>query len=113
MQQAARLWFSAIVFAALCWPALAAERIEAEPIFYQAYNVSTCTAVASGIGEVTATYFYYWDIAAKENVVAYIEHVSYELAPGYFGDVYKGRTSIIVKIFGSPGVLYASKACIV
>ncbi len=111
MQQIARLMFIVVLFATLSLPALARERGDEAPTFYQAYNIDTCKASASGIGEVTATFLYYWDIAAQENRVANIEHVSYDLAPGYFGDAGKTRESVTVKIIGSPGVLYASNHC--
>ncbi len=110
MKQIARLMSIAIIFAALSLPALAAERAAESPTFY-GYNIGECKAIASVIGEVTATFLYYWDIAAQENRVATIMRVSYDLPPGYFGDVSKTRVSVTVKIIGSPGVLFASNHC--
>ena len=111
MQQAARLWFSAIVFAALCLPALAAERIGEEPIFYLTYNVGACTVKARGIGEVTATFGYYWDIEANQNVIAAIMNVKSDLVQGFSGSASKGRISVTVGIRGPLGVFVSGKTC--
>ncbi len=111
MKQAARLCLIAVMFAALALPSLAAERIDEEPIFYQFYSIGHCVAEASGIGKVSATFLYYWDVVAKENVVASIMHVSYDLAAGYFGSVHKGRNTVHIRVFGSPGALFLTRTC--
>ena len=82
MKQFARLAIIAILFSALGLSTSAAARNDVDPIFYQFYTVSNCSAHASGIGKVTATYLYYWDFMAQENRVADIMHVSYDLKPG-------------------------------
>ncbi len=111
MKQIARLMSIAVFFATLSLPALARERGDEAPTFYLGYTIDECKAIASGIGEVTATFLYYWDIVAQENRVANIEHVSYDLPPGYFGSASETRVSVTVKIIGSPGVLFASDHC--
>lgn len=111
MKQVAHLWFIAALFASLSLPALAAERVNEAPIFYQAYDVRSCTAKASGIGKVTATYQYYWDVAAQENRVAQITHVSKDLKPGYYGSATKGRKSVTVEISERLGLLVSAKTC--
>lgn len=98
MSHIVRLVMLAVLFAALSVPALAAERNDEEPKFYQAYHVSNCSAHASGIGTVTATYLYFWDIAAQANRVGRIMHVSRDLKPGYFGGARKSQASVTVVI---------------
>ena len=110
MKQIARLMFIAVLFATLSLPALAAERGDEAPTFY-GYNIDSCKASASGIGEVTATFLYYWDIAAQENRVANIEHVDSDLAPGYYSRVVKGRKSVTVVILATYGTLQAISKC--
>ena len=113
MKQIARLMFIAVLFATLSLPALARERGDEAPTFYQAYNIDTCKASASGIGEVTATFLYYWDIAAQENRVANIEHVSYDLEVGYYGSARKTRKSVTVEIRAPIGIYVTSNYCAV
>lgn len=111
MKQVASQWFIAVLFAALALPAMAAERVNEAPIFYQGYNIGECTASASGIGKVTATYLYYWDIAAEENRVAKIMNVSYDLKARHIGSAYKGRKSVTVEIRAPVGVYVSGKTC--
>ena len=111
MKQIARLMFIAVLFATLSLPALARERGDEAPTFYQAYNIDTCKASASGIGEVTATFLYYWDIAAQENRVATIKDVDSDLVPGYYSRVVKGRKSVTVVILATYGTLQAISKC--
>ncbi len=110
MKQIARLMFIAVLFATLSLPALAAERGDEAPIFY-GYNIDKCKAIASGIGEVTATFLYYWDIAAQENRVATIKDVDSDLVPGYYSRVVKGRKSVTVVILATYGTLQAISKC--
>ncbi len=110
MKQIARLMFIAVLFATLSLPALAAERGDEAPTFY-GYNIDSCKAIASGIGEVTATFLYYWDIEAEENRVANIEHVDSDLTPGYYSRVVKGRKSVTVVILATYGTLQAISKC--
>ncbi|MCY3572863.1 MAG: hypothetical protein OXG92_00115 [Chloroflexi bacterium] len=98
MKQFAQLVMIAVLFAALSGSTLAVERNDEEPIFYQAYHVANCSVYASGIGEVSATYLYYWDIAAQANRVGRIMHVSRDLKPGYFGGARKSQASVTVVI---------------
>ena len=87
----------AVLFAALALPALGAERGNEAPRFYQS-NVVNCRANAGGIGSVTATFEYYWDSKAKENVVAAIMYVNSDLISGYEGDASHTRSTVIVMI---------------
>ncbi len=111
MKQVARMWLIAVLFAALSLPAMAAERADKAPIFYQGYNIGSCTANAGGIGKVTATYMYYWDIAAEENRVAEIMFVNSDLQAGYYGSAHKARNSVTVKISARLGLLISTRTC--
>lgn len=111
MKQVAGLWFIAVFFATLSLPVLAAERNDEAPIFYLGYNIGSCAAKASGIGKITATYLYYWDIAANDNRVAQIMNVSRALKPGYYGSARKGRKSVTVEISARLGLLVSAKTC--
>ncbi|MDE2776474.1 MAG: hypothetical protein OXI77_11080 [Chloroflexota bacterium] len=111
MKQVARLWFIAILFAAFMLPVLAAERVNEAPIFYRGYNIASCTAKAEEAGSVTATYLYYWDIAAKENRVAKITHKSYKLKSGFYGNVRKGKKAVTVDIMAHYHAQVATNTC--
>ncbi len=111
MKLLARIGFSVLFFATLYYPAFAAESADAETRLHQGYNIGYCTASADGIGSVTATYQFYYDNETQANLVSQIIHVRYELAAGYFAAVQKRRDSISIRIFGSPGALFASKRC--
>ena len=110
MKQIARLMSIAVLIATLSLPALARERVDEAPTFYS-YNIDECKAIASGIGEVTATFLYYWDIAAQENRVSYIVHVSYDLEERYIGSAYLERNAVTVEIRAPVGVLIKAETC--
>ncbi len=111
MKLLARIGFIASLLAACCLPAFASESADAETRLHQGYNIGYCTASADGIGKVIATYQFYYDNETQANLVSQIIHVRYELAAGYFAAVQKRRDSISIRIFGSPGALFASKRC--
>ncbi len=110
MKQIARLMSIAVLFATLSLPALARERGDEAPTFY-GYNIDTCKVSVSGIGEVKATYLYYWDIEAQENRVSYIVHVSYDLEERYIGSAYLERNAVTVEIRAPVGVLIKAETC--
>lgn len=111
MKQVARMWLIAVLLAALSLPAMAAERADKAPIFYQGYNIGSCTANASGIGKVTDTYMHYWDIAAQENRVADIIHVHYDLAERHIGSAWHTPKAATVEIRAPVGILIQARVC--
>ncbi len=99
----------AILVAALALPALGAERSKEAPRFYQS-NVVNCRAKADGIGSVTATFEYYWDVAKQKNL-ANIISVSSDLPSGYSGSASKGESSVTVRIKTNYGSHVEAKTC--
>ncbi len=100
----------AVLFAALALPALGAERSNEAPRFYQS-NVVNCRAKAGGIGSVTTTFEYYWDVAKQKNLVANIISVSSDLPSGYSGSASKGESSVTVRIKTNYGSHVEAKTC--
>ena len=113
MKQAARILFIAVLFATLSLPALARERGDEAPTFYQGYHIRNCKATAGGVGEVTATFLYYWDFEAQENRVGEIMFVKSDLAPGYYGSSRRARNSVTVEISERLGLLVSANTCYV